>query len=199
MRQIGLTGNIATGKSEVARQLQSLGAQVLDADLLAREVVAPGEPGLRQVREVFGPTVLKPDGSLDRQTLGRIVFNDPDKLAALQAITGPAVRERMNARLAALPPNAVAVLEVIRLFEAGYAEQCEQIWVTHCPPAVQIERLIRNRGMTEADAQTRVAAQNPQAEKLKRAHVIIDTGGDLEHTRNQVQRAWAAFVRRRPG
>lgn len=187
---IGLTGNIATGKSVVAQRLRELGAAVIDADRVARLVVRKGQPALGEIACAFGDGVLLPDGELDRKTLGQIVFNDPARLKQLEAITHPAVRVEMEHQLGALPPEAVAVIEVIKLFESGWADRCDQVWVTHCPPEQQVARLVRSRGMTEADARARVAAQNPQSEKLARAGVIIDTSGTLEETRRQVERAW---------
>ena len=191
---IGLTGNIATGKSAVAQVLRELGAVAIDADQIARQVVNRGEPALAAIIGKFGAGILLPDGELDRKALGQIVFNEPDKLAALEAITHPAVRVEMTRQLAALSPDRVAVIEVIKLFESGWAEQCDQIWVTDCPPEEQVARLMHSRGMSEAEARSRVAAQNPQSEKLRRADVVIDTSGTHEQTRRQVRAAWLKMV-----
>ncbi|MCL4504833.1 MAG: dephospho-CoA kinase [Chloroflexi bacterium] len=187
---IGLTGNIATGKSAVAQVLRELGAAVIDADQVSRQVVNRGEPALAAIIAKFGAGILLPDGELDRNALGQIVFNDPDKLMALEAIVHPAVHVAMTRQLAALSPDRVAVIEVIKLFESGWAEQCDQVWVTDCPPEVQAARLAHSRGMSEAEARSRVAAQNPQSEKLRRADVVIDTSGTHEQTRRQVRAAW---------
>lgn len=187
---LGLTGNIATGKSTVAAMLRELGAIVLDADQLAREVVAPGSEGLAEVVRAFGQEVLQPDGSLDRRAMAARVFRKPDELQRLEAIIHPRVRRRLWEAVAAAPPNSVVVLEVIRLFEAGYAAHCHQVWVTDCPREQQVARLMATRGLTRAEAELRVDAQPPQAEKRARADVVIDTSGDLAHTRRQVLEAW---------
>ncbi len=190
---VGLTGNIATGKSEVAKRLRELGAVVIDADQLAREVVEPGTPALAEIARVFGQDVLLPDGALDRKKMAGIVFNDPAKLKQLEAITHPAVRVLLWQRIDAAPADRAVVIEVIRLFEGGYAQQCDQIWVTHCPRPMQIERLVQGRGLTMAEATRRVDAQAPQTDKVARADVVIDTSKTLEDTRRQVDAAWDAL------
>lgn len=189
---IGLTGNIATGKSAVARMLRELGAVVIDADQVAREVVRPGQPTLDEIARAFGPGVLLPNGELDRPKMARLVFGDPDRLKQLEAIVHPAVREAMWRAIRAQPDDAVVVIEVIKLFESGWARECDQVWVTHCPPEVQMARLVSERGLSPAEARARVEAQNPQADKLARADVVIDTSGSLEETRRQVEAAWMA-------
>ncbi len=187
---IGLTGNIATGKSEVARVLRRLGAVVIDADQVARDVVRPGQPALAEIVRVFGADVLLPDGELDRRKMARLVFGDPERLRRLEAITHPAVREAMQREIRAQPDDAVVVIEVIKLFESSWARACDQVWVTHCPPAMQVERLMRYRGLTEEEARMRVEAQPDPAEKLAKADVVIDTSGSLAATRRQVMAAW---------
>ncbi len=189
---IGLTGNIATGKSAVAHMLRELGAVVIDADQVAREVVRPGQPTLEEIVRAFGPGVLLPNGELDRTKMARLVFGDPDRLKQLEAIVHPAVREAMWRAIRAQPDDAVVVIEVIKLFESGWARECDQVWVTHCPPEVQMARLVSERGLSPAEARARVEAQNPQADKLARADVVIDTSGSLEETRRQVEAAWMA-------
>lgn len=189
---IGLTGNIATGKSTVARMLRELGAVVIDADQVAREVVRSGQPTLEEIVRAFGPGLLLPNGELDRPKMARLVFGDPDRLKQLEAIVHPAVREAMWRTIRAQPDDAVVVIEVIKLFESGWARECDQVWVTHCPPEVQMARLVSERGLSPAEARARVEAQNPQADKLARADVVIDTSGSLEETRRQVEAAWMA-------
>lgn len=195
---IGLTGNIATGKSNVARVLRSLGAQVIDADAIARQVVEKGQPALAEIVRVFGPAVLTEAGELNRRALGAIVFNDPARLRQLEAITHPAVHAEMERLLAAMPPDTIAVIEVIKLFEAGWGEQCDQVWVTICSPEEQVRRLMYSRGLSEAEARARVDAQNSQEDKIARADVVIDTSGPLEDTEAQVRRAWDALLRFAP-
>ncbi|MCS7061083.1 MAG: dephospho-CoA kinase [Anaerolineae bacterium] len=193
---IGLTGNIATGKSHVARVLRSLGAQVIDADAIARQVVEKGRPALAEIARVFGPSVLTEAGELNRRALGAIVFSDPARLRQLEAITHPAVHAEIERLLAAMPSDAIAVIEVIKLFEAGWAERCDQVWVTTCSTEEQIRRLIASRGLSEAEARARVEAQNPQEDKIARADVVIDTSGSPEQTEAQVHRAWNALLDR---
>lgn len=193
---LGLTGNIATGKSEVARMLRELGAHVIDADQVAREVVEPGTPALAEIVRVFGDDVLLSTGSLDRKKMAGIVFSDKAKLKRLEAITHPAVRVELNKRIEAAPRDAVVVIEVIRLFEGGYAERCDQVWVTDCPRDMQIARLMTSRTMTEAEAIQRVDAQPPQADKVAKADVVIDTSISLDDTHRQVARAWRGSVKR---
>ncbi|GIV85918.1 MAG: dephospho-CoA kinase [Candidatus Roseilinea sp.] len=189
---IGLTGNIATGKSTVARMLRELGAVVIDADQVAREVVRPGQPALDQIVRAFGSGVLLPNGELDRPKMARLVFGDADRLKQLEAIIHPAVREAMWRAIRAQPDDAVVVIEVIKLFESGWARECDQVWVTHCPPEMQVARLVSDRGLSLTEARMRIEAQNPQADKLARADVVIDTSGSLEDTRRQVETAWMA-------
>jgi dephospho-CoA kinase len=192
-RLLGLTGNIATGKSTVARQLAGYGALIIDGDAVARQVVEPGQPALPQIADAFGPDVLNADGSLNRAALGRIVFNDAAQLRRLEAITHPLIRTNILARIAAAPPEQVVVIDAIKLIERGYADRCAQVWVTDCPEALQIERLVRGRGLSEADARARIRAQAPQADKRARADVIIDTSTSLDDTHAQVAQAWAKF------
>jgi dephospho-CoA kinase len=195
-RIVGLTGNIATGKSAVRLQLESLGATAIDADAVAREVVAPGQPALAQIVREFGQAMLNANGTLNRQALGDLVFGDPAKLKVLESITHPAVRAAIRTRIQLLPAGAIVVLEMIKLFESGWSERCAEVWVTHCPEELQRERLMRGRGLTDAAARARIAAQPPQAEKLARADVAIDTSGTLEDTRRQVLAAWDKFLAR---
>ena len=174
----------------MAKRLRELGAIVIDADVLAREVVEPGTLALAEIARVFGDEVLLPSGALDRKQMAGIVFSDKAKLKQLEAITHPAVRVELNQRIEAAPPNSVVVIEVIRLFEGGYAERCDQVWVTDCPREMQIARLMTSRGMSAAEATQRVDAQPPQAEKVARADVVIDTSHSLDDMRRQVDDAW---------
>lgn len=189
---IGLTGNIATGKSTVARMLRELGAVVIDADQIARDVVRPGQPSLAEIVRVFGSEVLLPNGELDRPKMARLVFSDPDKLRQLEAIIHPVVREAIWREIRAQPNDAVVVIEAIKLFESSWARACDQVWVTHCSPETQVARLIESRGLSPEEARIRVEAQSPQAEKLAQAHVVIDTSHSLEETHRQVMSAWRA-------
>ena len=190
---IGLTGNIATGKSNVLAELRALGAVVIDADEVARYVQQPGQAALAEILVAFGSGVFKPDGGLDRRALASVVFADKARMRQLEAIVHPAIRAEIERRLASAPADRVAVLEAILLFENHWAERCDQIWVTDCPPEEQAARLVASRAISEDEAWARVRAQNAQADKVARASVVIDTRGTPEESRAQVRRAFAAL------
>jgi dephospho-CoA kinase len=188
-RLIGLTGNIGTGKSTVAAMLAELGAEVIDADQVAHEVMRAGTPAHERIIEIFGPGVLGPDGEIDRARLGAIVFADAAALARLEAVVHPATLEAIGRRVAATSADVV-VVEAIKLIESGMAEECDSVWVTACRPEQQIHRIVGGRGLSRAEAERRVRAQPPQEEKIARADVVIDTAGSLSRTRAQVRAAW---------
>jgi dephospho-CoA kinase len=191
---VGLTGGIGSGKSEVSRRLRELGAVVIDADAVAREVVERGTPGLAAVIEEFGAGVLRPDGSLDREGLGRIVFGDPDKLGRLNAIVHPLVGERIGARMADVErdhPDAVVVYDVPLLVENDLAGGYDVVLVVAAAPETQLRRLIQRRGMSEDDARARIAAQAPLSAKLAVADIVIDNDGALDDLGPRVQEVWA--------
>jgi dephospho-CoA kinase len=186
---IGLTGPIGCGKSTVARWLEELGGVVVDADRIAREVTAPGEPALDAVIEAFGEEFMAADGSLDRAALGRVVFSDPAALATLEAIVHPAVRPRIEeaVRAAADAGAPLVVIEAIKLVEAGHAARCDEVWLVTCDAATQRERLV-GRGTNEADAATRIAAQGDIIERLRpAAGRVIDTSGDRATVRARIR------------
>ncbi len=189
-RLVGLTGNIATGKSTVARMLAGLGATVIDADRVAHEAMAPGTAIHAAIVEAFGPQVVGPEGQIDRARLGAHVFADPAALERLERVVHPAVIAAVAQRVAAAPPGVV-VIEAIKLIEAGMADGCDSLWVTTCPAAAQVKRLMDSRGLNRTEAELRVSAQPPQAEKIVRADVVIDTGGSMAETQAQVEAAWA--------
>lgn len=189
---IGLTGNIATGKSAVARMLAELGARVIDADQVAHEVMRHGTPTWQAIVDAFGPAILAPGDEIDRERLGEIVFADPEALHRLEAIVHPAVGLAVTKAIATAA-GRVVVVEAIKLIEAGMYRAYHALWVTTCPPETQIARLIAQRGLSEAEARLRVEAQPPQAEKVALADVVIDTSGSLEDTRRQVLAAWQAM------
>lgn len=191
---IGLTGNIATGKSTVAAMLADLGAEVIDADEVAHEVMRAGFPVHSQIVAAFGSQVLAPDGEIDRKRLGAIVFADPAALARLEEIVHPAVIAEVGRCIAASTAPAV-VIEAIKLIESGMADGCDSVWVTTCEPRQQVHRLMGGRKMSHAEAQQRVRAQPPPEAKTARADVVIDTSGTLAQTQAQVQAAWKQLVR----
>ncbi|MFN2182448.1 MAG: dephospho-CoA kinase [Anaerolineae bacterium] len=187
---IGLTGNIATGKSVVAQMLSELGARVIDADKVAHEVMAPGAPAYDAVVDAFGPAVLAPDGTIDRGKLGGIVFRDPTALQRLEAAVHPATIAEVTLRiLQATEP--VVVVEAIKLIEAGLHRGYDALWVVTAPRRLQIERLVNERGLTEEDAALRVDAQPPQEEKVAVADLVLVNDGSLEALRENVRAAWS--------
>ncbi|MFN3336602.1 MAG: dephospho-CoA kinase [Thermomicrobium sp.] len=186
---IGLTGNIACGKSLVLRELAALGAETIDADQVAREVMAPGSPVLAAITETFGHDVLRPDGSLDRRTLGAIVFRDPEALRRLEAITHPVIVAEIRRRVAE-SNRPVVVIDAIKLFESSLARDCDEVWVVTCRPDQQLVRLMARDALSKEEALARIQAQPPQEEKIARADHIIDNSGSIEATRQQVQALW---------
>ncbi|MEU5543056.1 dephospho-CoA kinase [Streptomyces sioyaensis] len=190
MVKVGLTGGIGAGKSEVSRLLASYGAVIVDADKIAREVVEPGTPGLAAVAEEFGDGVLAPDGTLDRPKLGGIVFADPEKLKALNAIVHPLVGARSAELEAAAGPDAVVVHDVPLLTENGLAPLYDLVVVVDAAPQTQLDRLVRLRGMAEDEAKSRMAAQATREQRLAVADLVIDNNGPLEELEPQVRAVW---------
>ncbi len=198
--RIGLTGPIGCGKSTVARWLGELGAAVIDADRVARDVTAPGTDTLRQVAATFGTGLLRADGSLDRGALGRIVFTDPAALAALEAIVHPAVRPAIVEAIAnAEREGAPAVaIEAIKLVEGGLAELCDEVWLITCARDEQAERVrarLAAQGADPGDADARIEAQDDMVRRVgPSATRVIDTTGSLDETRAHVFAAWSAAM-----
>ena len=198
---IGITGNIGTGKSTVAHMLAELGADVIDADEVAHQVIRPGTPAYEQIVEKFGPEILaagEENGErrmenggveIDRRRLGVIVFDDPEALAQLEAIVHPATLEEVECRIGASAADAVAV-EAIKLIEASMADDCDSVWVATCRPEQQLRRIMAARDLGRAEAEQRIRAQAPPEEKIARADVVIDNSGSLAQTRAQVEAAW---------
>jgi len=193
---IGLTGNIGSGKTVVADMLRGLGADVIDADQVARDVLATGSPEVDSVIERFGDDLLRDDGSIDRAALGRIVFDDAKALADLEAIVHPATRTRILAHLA--DSNAdVAVIEAIKLLEGPLVNQVDGVWVVTAPAETRVERLVSQRGLPNADARQRVNAQNPEADKVQRADVVLRNDGSLADLRQRVNEEWQKLIAKR--
>lgn len=189
---IGLTGGIASGKSTVASMLRELGAPIVDADLLAREVVEPGRPALAEIVDRFGPDMLDADGRLDRKRLGEHVFSDPKARAALNAIVHPQIAIASRAALAELGSagNPVALYEAALLVENQIHRGLDGLIVVSAPEPVQVERLCQRDSIDEAAARSRLAAQLPLAAKLAVADWVVDNGASREHTRAQVESIW---------
>lgn len=188
---IGLTGNIATGKSAVMKLAAAQGALAIDADQVVHDLLASDTQIQQAVIAEFGPRVGRQDGTIDRAALGAIVFRKPAALARLEALLHPAVRLEIARRInEATAP--VIMIEAIKLLEGPLAEACDQIWVTYCSPELQLARLRICRGLSAEEAQARIDAQSPQEEKLARADVVFITGGTMRETESQFQRAWAA-------
>ena len=197
MRVIALTGGIASGKSTVSRRLAGLGAHIVDADLLSREAVAPGSPGLTAIAERFGPAVLAAGGSLDRAALGAIVFSDAAARADLNAIVHPQVRRLAAERLAAIgrvEPDAIAVYDVPLLVETGVDHDFDLVVVVDADERTRTDRLVTLRGLEPAEAARRVSSQASDAERRSVADVLIDATGTLEHTDEQVDALWSDLL-----
>jgi dephospho-CoA kinase len=194
--RVGLTGGIGAGKSEVSRRLSAQGAILIDADAIAREVVAPGTPGLGAVTEIFGAEVLRADGRLNREGLGEIVFADPAKLEALNKIVHPLVGERMAELERGAGPEAIVVHDVPLLAENDLAGGYDLVIVVDAPEHVQLDRLTRQRGMSAEQAQARMAAQASRDKRLAVADLIVDNSGSLAELDRQVGDLWAELRRR---
>jgi len=198
MMRVGLTGGIGAGKSEVARRLAAFGAVIVDADVAARAVVAPGTEGLERVVAAFGPSVRQPDGSLDREVLGEIVFADPGRRAELNAIVHPLAGAWMlaaeEAAVAAGGPDIVVVHDVPLLAENGLAGMYDKVVVVDVPAELQLERLVLDRGMTSAGARARIAAQATREQRLAVADLVIDNSGTLADLDQQVAKVWAELL-----
>ncbi len=190
MLKVGLTGSIAVGKSHVLGVLKELGCHVIDADQIARDVVAPGTPGLKSVAEEFGNGIVKADGTLDRKQLGEIVFNDEAKRKTLNAILHPsiiAIQDEKIRELEAIDPQGIVVIDAALMIESGGYKRLDKLIVVYCEPEIQLQRLMKRDGLSREAAVPRISAQMPQQEKIKYADFLIDTSGDFAGTRAQVE------------
>jgi len=194
---LGVTGNIATGKSTVVRILKDLGAHHIDADLVYHDLVAPGQPLLRTLAGRFGDGIVAPDGGLDRKALGKVVFSDPRALADLDALTHPAVIAEIDRRADAIR-EGVILIDAVKLIESGHADHCDAVWLVTAPPEVQVTRLMERNTLPKAEALRRVAAQPPLEPKIARADRIIENAGSLDDLRAQVEAAWRELVGTQP-
>jgi dephospho-CoA kinase len=191
--RIGLTGNIACGKSTVGRLLVARGAEYIDADRLVHALMEPGTPENERIVARFGPEVLAADGRIDRPRLGAIVFADPAALEDLEAILHPGVRVEIRRRLAA-STAPIFVVDAIKLLEGGLAREMDAVWVVVCPRAEQVRRLVAERGLSAEQAETRISAQGSQEEKARQATVVIENGGTLAETERQIDAALARLL-----
>lgn len=194
--RVGLTGGIASGKSTVSAMLAELGAVVVDADLIAREVVARGTPGLAAVVTEFGPGLLTADGELDRPAMGALVFADAEARRRLEAIIHPLVHERSAQLEAEAPADAVVVHDIPLLAEVGRAGSFDAVVVVDAPTDVQVARMVEDRGWSREEAESRIAAQAAREERLAIATYVVDNTGTLAELREQVERVFAELADR---
>lgn len=191
---LGITGNIASGKTSIGLMLLELGAySYSDADQAVHELYLPGQPLVARLVEAFGPDILDAEGGIDRQRLGNLVFGNPEALRRLESIVHPAVQGALVEHLRRIPEGEVGVLDAVKLVESGYAPLCHAVWVVECPEEVQYERMVTQRGLSPEQARARLTSQPPLAPKLAVAKEIIHNDGTLEDLRTQVTAAWQRF------
>ena len=190
---VGLTGNIAVGKSAVLALLAELGADIIDADQVAHQVLRAGGAAYAAVVQAFGAGILGADGEILRGALGKIVFAEAAQLQRLESITHPAIRIEIARQLQEAQAPVVAI-EAIKLLEGPLKRKVDRIWVVHASPALQLARLMQTRGFSEAEAGRRIALQNSQADKLRQADLVISNEGDLASLRAQVEQAYRALL-----
>jgi len=194
MKHVGLTGGVASGKSAVAAKLAELGAVVIDADALARDVVAPGTPGLAAIKDAFGSEVLLPDGALDRKALGAIVFADEQQRQTLNNIVHPLVREAAGALRAKAPEDALVVEDIPLLVESGQADRFDAVIVIQAPHDERIRRMVQDRGWSVEEAKARMAAQASDEQRAAVADFVLDNSGSLEELEAQVSVLFAQLT-----
>ncbi len=199
MLVIGLTGGIGTGKSEAARHMVSLGAELIDADVVGHEAYKPHAEAWRQVVEAFGEGILGPNSEIDRRSLGAIVFSDPDQLARLNGIMHPLMARMVQEKIDAFREQGaeVVVVEAALLFEAGWNSLVEEVWVTDSPEEAIISRLSQRNGMSEEEARRRVSSQMGRPERLSRADIVIDNSTDVGAMQRAIEELWATRVKER--
>ena len=198
MQRIALTGGIATGKSHVRARLEAAGIPTIDADVLARQAVAPGTPGLNAVRLRFGPRILDADGAINRKALAQLAFSDPAARADLERIIHPEVRQKIDDWFRSLNRSgqSIGVADIPLLFETGREQDFDTIVVTTCSREAQLRRLMARDHLSESDARLRIQSQMPQAEKVRRADYVITTDASIEETDRQVDEIWQALTNR---
>ncbi|MDO7786714.1 dephospho-CoA kinase [Desulforamulus aquiferis] len=190
---IGLTGNIASGKSTIAKLLEELGAQVIDTDQLARQVVEPDTPALKEIVNFFGPGILHGGGSLDRTKLAELIYKDPTAKKRLEQIVHPAIEKELISQIKLFKdcsPKGILVLQIPLLIEVGWQNKVDQVWLVKVDLQTQIHRLINRDKLSPEQAMARINSQMPQSQKAKHAHIVIDNSDSIEETRQQVLKAW---------
>ena len=199
MLVIGLTGGIGTGKSEAAKHMVSLGAALIDADVVGHEAYTPHAEAWRQVVEAFGEGILQPSGEIDRRSLGAIVFSDPEQLARLNGIMHPLMARMVQERIEALEAEGaeVVVVEAALLFEAGWDSLVQEVWVTDSSEDAVIHRLSERNGMSEEEARKRLDSQMSRPERLGRADVVIDNSGNVAEMQGTISELWETRVKER--
>lgn len=198
MLRVGLTGNIASGKSNAARVFAELGAVIIDADLIAHELMSPGHGTYENVVQEFGPQILNSDRTINRKALGRIIFAQEERRLALNGLVHPAVKAQVELRIGAIResnPDAIVIVDAALMVETGYYRLHDRLIVITCSPSLQLARLINRDGCTLEEARSRIASQLPIEEKLKLADYIIETSGTLRETREQVDAVYRSLVR----
>jgi len=194
MKVVGLTGGIASGKSTVSKMLADLGAAVIDADIIAREIMKKGTPVWQKVKEVFGEEYFRPDGEVDRQKLGQLVFSNPEALRKLNSITHPVIKRHVLSeieRFKAKGGHKAVVVDAALLIEAGWCDMVDEVWLVVVDRESQIRRLMRRSGLTRQQAINRINSQMDQDIKKRYADRVIDNSRDMDHIREQVERLWA--------
>ncbi len=198
-RILGITGNIACGKTAVGQMLVDLGVEkYIDADALVHQLYLSGQPIARRVAEIFGADVMAADGSVDRKALGSLVFEDAAALRRLEEIVHPAVGQAMLATLASVSPGGIAVIDAVKLLEGGSGAFCQSKWLIICSEEQELARLMARNGLSEAEARVRLQAQPSVERRLPLVDEVIDNGGSLEETRQQVKAAFQRFLERFP-
>lgn len=200
MKVIGLTGGIATGKSTVSGMLAKLGAEIIDADKIARGVVEPGQRCLDMIAAKFGKSVLKSDGTLDRKKLGSIVFSDKRKLKLLNDITHPEIRKIIEQRLKSIETNGksdAVVVDAAVLIESGMDDMVDEVWLVYVDDDIQLERLKKRDNITDEEAAVRISSQMPFSQKMHHADCIIDNSKTIEHTKEQVEKLWSELFQKK--
>ncbi len=200
MYVIGLTGGIGSGKSTVAQMLEQKGAALLSADTVGHEVYLPGQPAWQEIVDAFGRRIAAADGTIDRRALGAVVFSDREQLRRLNAITHPRMKEMMRVKLEEKKGQGarVAVLEAALLFDAGWDDLTDEVWVTVAPPEVAAARTAERSGISVEEALSRIRAQMSSEERSARSRIVIDTDCPLERTRKQVDEEWERLLQRLP-